>query len=73
MAFMCFLSVEMGLLTKPSLERILSCMTRCGLPVFHPKCTMELIEKSFDGRLKHGNGALRLPMPISIGAASKST
>ncbi|KAM8867955.1 2-epi-5-epi-valiolone synthase [Synchiropus picturatus] len=69
MSYMVYVSKESGLLTEDEKRRIISCMEGLELPVWHPVCTMELIQKSLQDRLKHSGGLLRMPLPVGLGQA----
>ncbi|XP_023122357.2 2-epi-5-epi-valiolone synthase [Amphiprion ocellaris] len=69
MSYMVYVSQESGLLTEEEKQRIISCMVGLELPVWHEACTMELIQKSLQDRLKHSGGLVRMPLPIGLGQA----
>ncbi|KAM9859455.1 2-epi-5-epi-valiolone synthase [Aulostomus maculatus] len=69
MSYMVYVSQERGLLTEEEKQRILSCMVGLELPVWHQSCTMELIQKSLQDRLKHSGGLVRMPLPVGLGQA----
>ncbi|XP_049895356.1 2-epi-5-epi-valiolone synthase [Epinephelus moara] len=69
MSYMVYVSKESGLLTEDEKQRIISCMVGLELPVWHEACTMELIQKSLQDRLKHSGGLVRMPLPIGLGEA----
>ncbi|XP_042350825.1 2-epi-5-epi-valiolone synthase [Plectropomus leopardus] len=69
MSFMVYVSKESGLLTDDEKQRIISCMVGLELPVWHEVCTMELIQKSLQDRLKHSGGLVRMPLPVGLGEA----
>ncbi|XP_029288274.1 uncharacterized protein eevs [Cottoperca gobio] len=69
MSYMVYVSKESGLLTEGEKQRIISCMVGLELPVWHEACTMELIQKSLNDRLKHSGGLVRMPLPIGLGEA----
>lgn len=72
MAYMVYVSQESGLLTEAEKQRIINCMVSLELPVWHQACTMELIEKSLQDRLKHSGGLVRMPLPVGLGQAGKN-
>lgn len=72
MSYMVYVSKESGLLTEEEKQRIISCMVDLGLPVWHEECTMELIERSLQDRLKHSGGLVRMPLPVGLGQAGKN-
>ncbi|KAG7494867.1 hypothetical protein JOB18_039247 [Solea senegalensis] len=69
MSYMVYVSQESGLLTEEEKQRIISCMLGLELPVWHESCTMELIEKSLQDRVKHSGGLIRMPLPVGLGQA----
>ncbi|XP_029359015.1 uncharacterized protein eevs [Echeneis naucrates] len=69
MSYMTYVSQESGLLTKEEKQRIIACMVALELPIWHKACTMELIQKSLQDRLKHSGGLARMPLPIGLGRA----
>ncbi|KAK2862564.1 hypothetical protein Q5P01_002097 [Channa striata] len=69
MCYMVYVSQETGLLTVEEKQRIVSCMVGLELPVWHEACTMELIQKSMQDRLKHSGGMVRMPLPVGLGKA----
>ncbi|XP_047440242.1 2-epi-5-epi-valiolone synthase [Mugil cephalus] len=69
MCYMLYVSQESGLLTEEEKQRIISCMVGLELPVWHEACTMELIERSLEDRLKHSGGLVRMPLPVGLGQA----
>uniref|UniRef100_A0A3B4UE63 2-epi-5-epi-valiolone synthase n=1 Tax=Seriola dumerili TaxID=41447 RepID=A0A3B4UE63_SERDU len=69
MSYMVYVSRESGLLTEEEKQRIISCMVGLELPVWHEACTMELIQKSLQDRLKHSGGLARMPLPVGLGQA----
>jgi len=69
MSYMVYVSQESGLLTEEEKQRIISCMVSLELPVWHQACTMELIQKSLQDRLKHSGGLVRMPLPVGLGQA----
>ena len=72
MSYMVYVSQESGLLTEEEKQRIISCMVSLELPVWHQACTMELIQKSLQDRLKHSGGLVRMPLPVGLGQAGKN-
>lgn len=71
MSYMVYVSKESGLLTEEEKQRIISCMVGLELPVWHEECTMELIQKSLQDRLKHSGGLVRMPLPVGLGQAGE--
>ncbi|XP_071350629.1 2-epi-5-epi-valiolone synthase [Trachinotus anak] len=69
MSYMVYVSQESGLLTEEEKQRIISCMVGLELPVWHEECTMELIQRSLQDRLKHSGGLVRMPLPVGLGQA----
>ncbi|XP_019942101.1 2-epi-5-epi-valiolone synthase [Paralichthys olivaceus] len=69
MSYMLYVSQESGLLTEEEKQRIISCMVGLELPIWHEACTMELIQKSLQDRLKHSGGLFRMPLPVGLGQA----
>ncbi|KAM9362178.1 2-epi-5-epi-valiolone synthase [Symphorus nematophorus] len=69
MSYMVYVSKESGLLTEEEKQRIIRCMVGLELPVWHEACTMELIQKSLQDRLKHSGGLVRMPLPFGLGQA----
>ncbi|XP_068110070.1 2-epi-5-epi-valiolone synthase-like [Hyperolius riggenbachi] len=69
MAFMTYLSHEMGLITEEEKNRIILCMWNLELPVWHSDCSFQLIKKAMAERFKHCGGKLRLPLPTGLGNA----
>ncbi|XP_037641481.1 2-epi-5-epi-valiolone synthase [Sebastes umbrosus] len=72
MSYMVYVSKERGLLTEDEKQRIISCMVGLELPVWHEACTMELIQKSLQDRLKHSGGLVRMPLPVGLGESEIS-
>lgn len=72
MSYMVYVAKESGLLTQEEKERIISCMRSLELPVWHEACTMELIQRSLQDRLKHSGGLVRMPLPVGLGQAGKN-
>lgn len=73
MSYMVYVSKEMSLLTEEEKQRIVNCMMGLELPVWHEACTMELILKSLEDRLKHSGGLVRMPLPVGLGQAGKKS
>ena len=71
MSYMVYVSRERGLLTEGDKLRIIGCMEGLELPVWHPDFTMEMVNRSFQNRLKHSGGLARMPLPISLGRAGE--
>nr|XP_055045375.1 2-epi-5-epi-valiolone synthase [Misgurnus anguillicaudatus] len=69
MAFMIYVAHEKGFLTVEEKSRIIVCMKGLELPVWHTDCTLGLIQKSLNERLKHSAGRLRMPLPTGLGKA----
>uniref|UniRef100_UPI0037E78B66 2-epi-5-epi-valiolone synthase n=1 Tax=Semicossyphus pulcher TaxID=241346 RepID=UPI0037E78B66 len=69
MSYMVYVSKESGLLTEEEKQKIINCMVGLELPVWHESCTMELIQKSLQDRLKHSGGLVRMPLPVGLGQA----
>ncbi|GAA6221755.1 uncharacterized protein LOC108898868 [Lates japonicus] len=69
MSYMVYVSQERGLLTEEEMQRIIRCMVGLELPVWHEACTMELIQRSLQDRLKHSGGLYRMPLPVGLGQA----
>lgn len=69
MAFMLFVARERGLLTPEELQRIVRCMKLLELPVWHQQCSLQLIQKSLQERIKHSGGRVRMPLPTGLGRA----
>ncbi|KAM3621231.1 uncharacterized protein V6R79_008269 [Siganus canaliculatus] len=69
MSYMVYVSKECGLITEEEKQRIISCMVGLELPVWHEACTMELIQRSLQDRLKHSGGLVRMPLPVGLGQA----
>ncbi|XP_074524782.1 2-epi-5-epi-valiolone synthase [Halichoeres trimaculatus] len=69
MSYMVYVSKESGLLSEEEKQRIIRCMVDLELPVWHEACTMELIQKSLQDRLKHSGGLVRMPLPVGLGKA----
>ncbi|XP_068171921.1 2-epi-5-epi-valiolone synthase [Antennarius striatus] len=69
MAYMVYVSKESGLLTEEEKQRIINVMLSLELPVWHEACSMELIQKSLQDRLKHSGGLVRMPLPVGLGQA----
>ncbi|XP_029989389.1 uncharacterized protein eevs [Sphaeramia orbicularis] len=69
MSYMVYVSRESGLLTEDDKQQIIRCMVGLELPVWHPACTMELIQTALQDRLKHSGGLVRMPLPVGLGQA----
>ncbi|XP_077054226.1 2-epi-5-epi-valiolone synthase [Siphateles boraxobius] len=69
MAYMVYVSREMGLLTEDEKFRIVCCMMGMELPVWHQDCTFALVQKSLSDRLQHSGGLVRMPLPTGLGRA----
>nr|XP_009294834.1 uncharacterized protein LOC100000365 isoform X1 [Danio rerio] len=69
MAFMVYVAHERGFLSEQEKRRIVVCMQSLDLPVWHSHCSLELILKSLNDRLKHSAGSLRMPLPTALGKA----
>lgn len=69
MSFMVYVAHQGGLLTADEKYRIIQCMLGLGLPVWHQDCTLALVQKSLNDRLKHSSGSLRMPLPTGLGRA----
>ncbi|XP_056154870.1 2-epi-5-epi-valiolone synthase-like [Lampris incognitus] len=69
MSFMVYVAQQRGLLTARERSRIIQCMSGLELPVWHQECTLALVKKSLDERLKHSAGSLRMPLPTGLGRA----
>ncbi|XP_020489431.1 2-epi-5-epi-valiolone synthase [Labrus bergylta] len=67
MSYMVYVSKESGYLTEEEKQRIINCMVELELPVWHEACTMELIQRSLQDRLKHSGGLVRMPLPMGLG------
>lgn len=73
MSFMVYVAHLKGLLTAEEKERIIQCMKGLELPVWHQDCTLDLVQKSLQERLKHSAGSLRMPLPTGLGHAGTTT
>ena len=71
MAFMCTLSHVKGYLSEEDLHRILRCMQNLQLPMYHEACSLDLVRRALQDRLKHSGGKLRMPLPIKLGYAGE--
>ncbi|XP_040215011.1 2-epi-5-epi-valiolone synthase-like [Rana temporaria] len=69
MAFMTYVSHEIGLITSEEKNRTVQCMRKLELPVWHSDCSLQLITKALAERFKHSGGKLRLPLPTGLGIA----
>ncbi|XP_026187540.1 2-epi-5-epi-valiolone synthase-like isoform X1 [Mastacembelus armatus] len=69
MSFMVYVAHQRGLLTADEKYRIIQCMLGLELPVWHQECTLPLVQKSLNERLKHSAGSLRMPLPTGLGRA----
>ncbi|XP_018410923.1 PREDICTED: uncharacterized protein LOC108786177 [Nanorana parkeri] len=69
MAFMTYVSHEIGLITSEEKDRTVQCMRNLELPVWHNVCSLQLIKKALGERFKHSGGKLRLPLPTGLGTA----
>ncbi|KAM5147786.1 2-epi-5-epi-valiolone synthase-like [Mantella aurantiaca] len=69
MAFMTYVSSEIGRITWEEKNRIVQCMRNLELPVWHKGCSLQLIKKALAVRFKHSGGKLRLPLPTGLGTA----
>lgn len=69
MALMVYVAHERGFLSEQEKRRIVVCMQSLDLPVWHSHCSLELILKSLNDRLKHSAGSLRMPLPTALGKA----
>ncbi|XP_069045458.1 2-epi-5-epi-valiolone synthase [Lepisosteus oculatus] len=69
MAFMVYVSNERGLLTLGERNRIIECMRKLELPVWHKDFNLSLVKKSLRERLKHSGGLMRMPLPVGLGQA----
>ncbi|XP_034446063.1 2-epi-5-epi-valiolone synthase-like [Hippoglossus hippoglossus] len=69
MSFMVYVAHQRGLLTADEKHRIIRCMLGLELPVWHQDCTLVLIHKSLQERLRHSAGSLRIPLPTGLGQA----
>nr|XP_019951894.1 PREDICTED: uncharacterized protein LOC109635260 [Paralichthys olivaceus] len=69
MSFMVYVAHQRGLLTADEKGRIIRCMLGLELPVWHQDCTLALIQKSLQERLRHSAGSLRMPLPTGLGQA----
>ncbi|XP_024149313.1 2-epi-5-epi-valiolone synthase [Oryzias melastigma] len=66
MSFMVYVAHTKGLLTADEKDRILACMLGLQLPVWHQDCTLALVQKSLQERMRHSAGSLRMPLPTGI-------
>ena len=69
MAYMVYVACEQGLLTDVEKLRIVRCMLRLELPVWHQDCGFALVQKALADRLQHTGGLMRMPLPIGLGRA----
>ncbi|XP_073810542.1 2-epi-5-epi-valiolone synthase isoform X2 [Danio rerio] len=69
MAYMVYVSCEIGLLTEEEKFRIICCMMGLELPVWHQDFTFALVQKSLCDRLQHSGGLVRMPLPTGLGRA----
>ncbi|XP_015229021.1 PREDICTED: 2-epi-5-epi-valiolone synthase-like isoform X1 [Cyprinodon variegatus] len=69
MSLMVYVAHQKGLLTKKEKDRIIRCMLGLELPVWHQDCSLALVQKSLEERLKHSAGSLRMPLPTGLGRA----
>ncbi|XP_066518899.1 2-epi-5-epi-valiolone synthase [Hoplias malabaricus] len=69
MSFMVYVSCERGMLTEVEKLRIIHCMLRLELPVWHQDCNFALLQKALSERLQHSGGLLRMPLPTGLGRA----
>jgi 3-dehydroquinate synthetase len=64
------LAVELGILTDPDLQQILTLMKSLGLPLSSPLLTELAIYEALDAAVRHRAGALNLVVPKSLGEAT---
>ncbi|XP_072539310.1 2-epi-5-epi-valiolone synthase [Salminus brasiliensis] len=69
MAYMVYVACERGLLTEVEKLRIIRCMLRLELPVWHQDFTFALVQKALSDRLQHSGGLMRVPLPTGLGRA----
>ena len=69
MAFMLYVARERGFLTEEEVKRIISCMKHLELPVWHQRCSLDLVQKSLNERPRHSGGKMRMPLPTGLGTA----
>ncbi|XP_053576890.1 2-epi-5-epi-valiolone synthase-like [Bombina bombina] len=72
MAFMTYVSYVRGRLNQEEKDRTIKCMRGLELPVWHQDCSLQLINKALNERLKHSGGLMRLPLPTGLGTAEIS-
>ncbi|KAK7915783.1 hypothetical protein WMY93_011544 [Mugilogobius chulae] len=69
MCFMVYVSHLRGLLSAEEKSRVVRCMLGLNLPVWHQDCTLDLIHKALNERLRHSAGSPRMPLPTALGQA----
>ncbi|KAL7891797.1 hypothetical protein AOLI_G00012730 [Acnodon oligacanthus] len=69
MAYMVYVACESGFLTDGEKIRIIHCMIRLELPVWHQDFSFTLVQKALNDRLQHCGGLVRMPLPIGLGRA----
>lgn len=69
MALTTVIGRRRGLVTDAEQERALRVMRRLELPLSHPVCTGDRLEKALADTVRHRDGLQRLPLPVGIGDA----
>lgn len=67
MALSLALAHGRGLLPTEQLQRVLAVLHDLELPLWHPVCTPELLERALADTVKHRNGKQLLPLTCGIG------
>jgi 3-dehydroquinate synthase len=67
MAYSATLAAERGYISTEDRDRILSLFSRCGLTIYSPLLTPEILQRGTDSIVQTRNGLLRAAMPAPIG------
>lgn len=67
MAYSATLAAERGYVSTGDRDRILSLFSRCGLTIYSPLLTPEVLRRGTDAIVQTRNGLLRAAMPAPIG------
>jgi 2-epi-5-epi-valiolone synthase len=70
MALSSVIANKLGLLAAGDLNRILSILTKIGLPIYSPLLTRDLCERALDGANLHRGGRVNLVVPVAIAKAT---
>jgi len=69
MALSCLVSTHRALLDQDCITRVMSLMSRIGLPLSHRCITEDILAAGLADSIRHRDGSQNIPLPTGIGSA----